>query len=475
MTRTRTEDAWQWLEDNGYPAWGDRNIVVAVIDSGVDYTHEDLAGNMWVNAGEIPDNNQDDDNNGFVDDVYGADVVGSVYDHDGDPQDDNGHGTHVAGIIAAQGNNGIGIIGVAPNAQIMAIKAAQYSGALTSTDISEAILYAYQQGADIINMSFGGPGRSVLEEEALAVAFSNAVLIAAAGNQGIYNDINCGILARPSYPAAHPYVLGVMAEAQYPDQFGAYLAGFSNWDCKARNGIEYEVMAPGVDVLSTIPGDGYAAWDGTSMAAPVVAGMAALVRTRFEDKTIYSSRFIMGQLGSTGSSKLGIKPCESCAAKSFFSADALQSLVNVPSPSLSYLEHYLFDGTEQAAGNDDDGIVDAGETIEVAIVLKNYWGMADNVEVTLEAQAEGAVAGADPYVTWDVPTVNYGGVGSFNEDDNGLIYDEGGLITGVRVPFRFSVAENTPNEHIIPMLVTMTANNGLDPDDTSVLHDHLTV
>ena len=465
LTRTRTDDAWQWLEDNGYPAWGDRNIVVAVIDSGVDYTHEDLAGNMWVNAGEIPDNGQDDDNNGFVDDVYGADVVGSVYDHDGDPQDDNGHGTHVAGIIAAQGNNGIGIIGVAPNAQIMAIKAAQYSGALTSTDISEAILYAYQQGADIINMSFGGSGRSVLEEEALAVAFSNAVLIAAAGNQGIYNDTNCGILARPSYPAAHPYVLGVMAEAQYPDQFGAYLAGFSNWDCKARNGIEYEVMAPGVDVLSTIPGDGYAAWDGTSMAAPVVAGMAALVRTRFEDKTIYSSRFIMGQLGSTGSSKLGIKPCESCAAKSFFSADALQSLVNVPSPSLSYLEHYLFDGSEQAPGNDDDGIVDAGETIEVAIVVKNYWGMADNVEVTLEAQAEGAVAGPDPYVTWDVPTVNYGGVGSFNEDDNGLIYDEGGLITGVRVPFRFTVAENTPNEHIIPVLVTMTANNGLDPDD----------
>jgi len=464
LERTRTEDAWQWLEDNGYPAWGDRNIVVAVIDSGVDYTHEDLAGNMWVNAGEIPDNNIDDDNNGFIDDVYGADVVGSTYDHDGDPQDDNGHGTHVAGIIAAQGNNDIGIIGVAPNAQIMAIKAAQYSGALTSTDIAEAILYAYQQGADIINMSFGGSGRSVLEEEALAVAFSNAVLIAAAGNQGIYNDINCGILARPSYPAAHPYVLGVMAEAQFPDDKGAYLARFSNWDCKARNGIEYEVMAPGVDILSTIPGDGYAAWDGTSMAAPVVAGMAALVRTRFDDKSVYSSRFIMGQLGSTGASRKAIA-FEDGTSKSYFSADALQSLVNVPSPSLSYLQHYLFDGAEQGANNDDDGIADAGETIEVAIVVKNYWGMADNVEVTLEAQAEGAVAGPDPYVTWDVPTVNYGGVGSFNEDDNGLIYDEGGLITGVRVPFRFTVAENTPNEHIIPMLVTMTANNGLDPDD----------
>ena len=308
LSRTRTEEAWQWLEDNGYPAWGDRNIVVAVIDSGVDYTHEDLAGNMWVNAGEIPDNGVDDDNNGFVDDVYGADVVGSIYDHDGDPQDDNGHGTHVAGIIAAQGNNGIGIIGVAPNAQIMAIKAAQYSGALTSTDISEGILYAYQQGADIINMSFGGPGRSVLTEEALAVAFSNAVLIAAAGNQGIYNDLNCGDYANPIYPAAHSYVLGVMAEAQYPDEFGDYLARFSNWDCVPRNGLEYEVMAPGVDILSTIPGGGYAAWDGTSMAAPVVAGMAALVRTRFDDKSIYSSRFVMGQLGSTGFNKQGISP-----------------------------------------------------------------------------------------------------------------------------------------------------------------------
>ena len=228
LERTRTEDAWQWLEDNGYPAWGDRNIVVAVIDSGVDYTHEDLAGNMWVNAGEIPANGIDDDSNGFVDDVYGADVVGSEYDHDGDPQDDNGHGTHVAGIIAAQGNNDIGIIGVAPNAQIMAIKAAQYSGVLTSIDISEAILYAYQQGADIINMSFGGSGRSILEEEALAVAFSNAVLVAAAGNQGTYNERLCGLRPLAIYPGAYPYVLGVMAEAQSAKSNGDWLASFSN-------------------------------------------------------------------------------------------------------------------------------------------------------------------------------------------------------------------------------------------------------
>jgi subtilisin family serine protease len=468
LTRTRTEDAWQWLEDNGYPAWGDRNIVVAVIDSGVDYTHEDLAGNMWVNAGEIPDNGIDDDNNGFVDDVYGADVVGSTYDHDGDPQDDNGHGTHVAGIIAAQGNNGLGIIGVAPNTQIMAIKAAQYSGALTSTDISEGILYAYQQGADIINMSFGGSGRTVLTEEALAVAFSNAVLIAAAGNDGKPNQI-CGDLPyKVSYPAAYPYVLGVMAEAEFVNSTtGDWLTGFSNWDCTAKNGLEYEVMAPGGDILSTIPGNGYAEWDGTSMAAPVVAGMAALVRTRFDDKSIYSSRFIMGQLASTGSIKQGITPPPPLTVKSYFSADALSALINVPNPSLSYLEHYLWDDTNQGATNDADGIVDAGETIELGVIIKNYWGMADDVTVNLAAQGQGAV-GVDPYVTWDVDTVNYGGVGSFNQDDNGLTYDSEGLLLGVSNPFRFTIASNTPNEHIIPILVTMTASNGLDPTDTEL-------
>ena len=468
LERAKVEEAWQWLDQNGYPAWGDRNIVVAVIDSGVDYEHEDLAGNMWVNAGEIPFNGIDDDSNGFIDDVYGADVVGSAFDHDGDPQDDNGHGTHVAGIIAAQGNNAIGMIGVAPNAQIMAIKAAQYTGALTSTDISEAILYAYQQGADIINMSFGGSGRSVLEEEALAVAFSNAVLIAAAGNDGAYNDANCGDRPRPSYPGAYTYVLGVMAEALSPKPNGDWLTGFSNWDCKAKNGLEYEVMAPGEDILSTIPGGGYAAWDGTSMAAPVVAGMAALVRTRFDDKSIYSSRFIMGQLASTGDIKQSITPCRACKALRNFSADALQALVNTPKPSLAYLSHFLWDEIDVSTKNDDDGIVDSGETIEVGLTIKNLWGQADNVTVTLSAQAQlgDGVDIADPYVTFDNATVSYGSTGSFAEDDNGYLYDDD-LLIGVDAPFSFTVADNTPNEHIIPMLVTITATNGLDDSDTT--------
>ena len=172
--------AWDHLTGQGLPAGGSRDIIVAVIDTGVDYTHPDLAANMWVNSQETPGNGVDDDGNGFVDDIHGANVVSNQ--HTGNPADDHGHGTHVAGIIAAQAGNNLGGVGVAHNVQVMAIKAAQYSGVLATSDIAEGIYYAIEQGADIINMSFGGYARSQVEEDALAVAFGQAVLVAAAGN-----------------------------------------------------------------------------------------------------------------------------------------------------------------------------------------------------------------------------------------------------------------------------------------------------
>ena len=131
----------------------------------------------------------DDDNNGFVDDIHGAAVVSESFSHSGDPDDDHGHGTHVAGIIASTGANGVGGVGVAFNSKIMAIKAAQYSGVLTTADIAEGIYYAVDNGADVINMSFGGYGRSQVEEDALALAYSQAVLVAAAGNDGRPNQL----------------------------------------------------------------------------------------------------------------------------------------------------------------------------------------------------------------------------------------------------------------------------------------------
>ena len=462
LDAAKIKEAWAYLEESDLPAGGDESIVVAVIDTGVDYNHPDLAANMWVNTQEIPGNGVDDDDNGFVDDIHGAAVVSESFSHSGDPDDDHGHGTHVAGIIASTGANGVGGVGVAFNSKIMAIKAAQYSGLLTTADIAEGIYYAVDNGADVINMSFGGYGRSQVEEDALALAYSQAVLVAAAGNDGRPNDARCK--GAPMYPGAHAWVLGVMARTEFPNAKGDYMAGFSNWDCTPSNGIEYELMAPGAAIWSTLPGDSYSAWSGTSMAAPVVAGMAALARTRWPDKTTYSSRFIMGQVGATGGSLKAFTPVKGPAV-SFAQADAYNALTSTPEPELSYEEHWLFDEVAQGDGNDGDGRVDAGESVELAIVIRNRWGKAENVVATLSTPS-GASA-ADPYVTFQTASVNYGAVGSFNKDDNGIEYDEGLLVTGVRNPFVFSVDANTPNNHIIPFTLTMTAENGLDPTDAT--------
>ena len=456
------KEAWAYLESTDKPAGGSESIVVAVIDTGVDYNHPDLSANMWVNTQEIPGNGVDDDNNGFVDDIHGAAVVSESYSHSGDPDDDHGHGTHVAGIIASTGANGVGGVGVAYNSKIMAIKAAQYSGVLTTADIAEGIYYAVDNGADVINMSFGGYGRSQVEEDALAVAYSQAVLVAAAGNDARPNDAACR--GAPMYPGAHAWVLGVMARTELPNVKGDYLASFSNWDCTPSNGLEYELMAPGAKIWSTLPDSSYSAWSGTSMAAPVVAGMAALARTRWPDKTTYSSRFIMGQVGATGGSLQAFTPIKGPAVF-YAQADAYNALTSTPEPELSYEEHWLFDEIAQGDGNDGDGRVDAGETVELAIVIRNRWGKADNVVATLSTPS-GASA-ADPYVTFQTASVNYGAVGSFNKDDNGIEYDEDLLVTGVRNPFIFSVAADTPNNHIIPFTLTMTASNGLDPEDAT--------
>ncbi len=439
----KVNEAWEYIETNSLPAGGDDSIVVAVIDSGVDYDHPDLAANMWINTQEIPGNGVDDDNNGFVDDIHGVTVVGESYSHSGDPDDDHGHGTHVAGIISSTGANGVGGVGVAFNSKIMAIKAGQYSGVLTTADIAEGIYYAVDNGADVINMSFGGYGRSQVEQDALAIAYSKAVLIAAAGNDGIPNQ-PCPIIGAPMYPAAHPWVVGVMASTSAGKK-----ASFSNWDCVPKNGLEYELLAPGVAIWSTLPDGSYSAWSGTSMAAPVASGIAVLARTRYPDKSTYSSRFIMGQLVATDN---GV-------------ANALASVSTVPEPDLAYEEHWLFDDTTTSSLNDNDGRVDAGETVELAVTIRNRWGRADNVVATLSTPS-GASA-ADPYVTLQTASINYGAVGSFNKDDNGLVYNDELLVTGVTSPFVFSVAENTPNNHIIPFTLTMTAENGLDPNDSS--------
>ena len=262
----RAGDLWGLFDTHGInavDAWqastNAQQIVVAVIDSGVDTSHPDLAGRIWVNPGEIADNGVDDDNNGFVDDIHGWDFV----EDDAVPNDDNGHGTHVAGTIAAVRDNGVGIAGVADNARIMALRFLNAGGSGYISDALSALEYAVDNGARISNNSWGGGGYSNAMSTMLDSVAGSHLFVAAAGNSGQNIDTS------PQYPAAYPQnnILSVAAH----DSSGQ-LAYFSNYGVNS-----VDISAPGVSILSSVPGTGYSSFNGTSMASPHAAGVAALL------------------------------------------------------------------------------------------------------------------------------------------------------------------------------------------------------
>ena len=434
-----------------------KGTVVAVIDTGVDYTHKDLADNIWVNEGEIPGNGIDDDGNGYVDDVHGVDFV----EGDSDPMDEHGHGTHVAGIIAMTPGNGGGV-GVAYGAKIMCVRAGQANGSFASTDIAKAIKYAADNGADVINMSFGGTGRSYLVESALQDAFPSCVLVAAAGNDGLpTNDAKQAgyLFTEDIYPAGYKYVIGVMATDNNKS-----LAYFSNWDFKEGSGCEYEMAAPGVNIYSTLPGNRYACWSGTSMATPNVAAAAAILRSKYTDKSKYSSRYIMGQLCSATSSrvdfwgKLGDH-------HSYPVLNIRDSLTKQAQPELSLDEIYTLDYQDVSSVNNGDGIAQPGETIDMGVAVWNRWGAATDVTVKVDAISDGGVA--NKYVEFINDEVKLSDVGTFASVNNGFTYTDEKL-TGISNPIRFKIKEGTPNDIQITFNFTITAKNGLDEKDTVV-------
>lgn len=237
---------------------GDQNFTVAVIDTGIDYNHEDLKDNIWKNAGEIPGNNIDDDGNGFVDDVMGW----NFYWANNNPMDGNGHGTHCAGTIAAKGNNGVGVTGVNWNASLMPVKVLGDDGSGYNFDIYDGLMYAINNGARVTSNSYGGGGASALLATAISAAQSKGTLfIAAAGNE-----------ASPasSYPAYYSKTYDNVLSIAATDTSDA-LSSFSNY------GDGVNIAAPGQNILSTVPNNGYQSYNGTSMATPHVAGLAALI------------------------------------------------------------------------------------------------------------------------------------------------------------------------------------------------------
>jgi hypothetical protein len=251
LNAVNAPEAWA----QGYTGAG---VIVAVIDTGVDYYHSELAGNIWTND-DIAGNGIDDDGNGYVDDYRGWDFAYG----DNDPRDIDGHGTHVSGTIAAA-NNGLGATGVAFGALIMPVQVLDNSGWGSWDAVAAGIRYAVENGANVINLSLGG-GYSTAVASALAYANQRGVFVAAAaGNDGA---------STPGYPAYHSVTLGNVLSVGAHDRNNS-LASFSN---RVGHSGAVQIDAPGAGVFSCVPGNSYDTWNGTSMASPHVAGVAALV------------------------------------------------------------------------------------------------------------------------------------------------------------------------------------------------------
>lgn len=353
------QDGSQWYIDavNAPAAWDSAagaGQVIGIIDTGVDWDHPDLDDNIWINEDEIPGNGIDDDGNGYVDDVRGWDFI----NNDNDPKDDNSHGTHVAGIAAGEGNNGVGIVGVAYEAKIMPVKMLQSSGTGNSSDLAAAIEYVYSNGGTILNMSLGSYAYSGTVENALINAYVNSILVAAAGNDGLCICNDCFICAT-IFPAGYPFVLGVQCEGD-----------FSNFDPSGPIDFvsapiwNYELTAPGVNIMSSIP-NGYRSYSGTSMAAPIVSGICALAKSH--NDTLWTdhlwSKLIFG------------------SENGFVNAyNTLTLDLDSIGPDFRFIEYTL---TDTLPGCDGDGRADAGETVQLHFTVKNVGGYADSAWVNL--------------------------------------------------------------------------------------------
>lgn len=274
---------------------GNSSIKISIIDTGVDYTHVDLAQNMWTNSEELNGiTGVDDDGNGYIDDIHGYNFV----DDNGDPLDINGHGTHCAGVIGAISDNNIGIVGVMKHVTMIPIQFLSASGSGTTANAIQSVSYAVKMGSDIISNSWGGGGYSELLKKEIEIAKDEGIIfVVAAGNNGSNND------KKNSFPADYD-LENIIVVASHNS--AGKLAKSSNY------GIEnVDIAAPGVLIYSTLPGDKYGYKSGTSMAAPHVSGAIGLIldfegplsfyylKSRLNETAVFESSFL-GKINSGG-------------------------------------------------------------------------------------------------------------------------------------------------------------------------------
>ena len=358
LQKIKAADAWNI-------STGDTSIVIAIIDTGVDWDHPDLAANIWRNWDEIPGNGMDDDGNGFVDDIRGWDFGGLNGTPDNDPMEDRpDHGTHVAGDASAVTDNSIGISSIGFRSKIMPVKTIRDdlrspSGTPFVVYGYEGIVYAVNNGAQVINCSWGGGGYSLLGQEVINYAIANGSLVVAAAGNNNSSD--------PFYPASYKNVLSVAATDE-----GDMKTSFSNY------GAGVDISAPGINIYSTWQNDTYRFGLGTSFASPIAAGLAALVKARFP---LYNANQIAEQIRTNCDDINSINP-DFINQLGRGRLDAFKSLANVNSKSVRAIDVKFSD---ELPGGNGDGALQPGEIIKVACKFVNYLAPTSNLGIYLES------------------------------------------------------------------------------------------
>lgn len=377
-----------WQQIQAPQAWdvtkGDSTVIIAVLDTGVDYNHEDLKDNTWINRKEKLDG-IDNDGNGKIDDIHGWDFVTGGFDdvangedgqtEDNDPMDVHGHGTHVAGLASAVTNNGIGVAGMGWNCSIMPLrvgyKTRDGNGAISTSAVLNAIDYAVSNGAGVINQSFGGIGSDFASRDMLRYAFdSGVVVIKAAGNDN--SDIGYS-------PDNEDWLLSVAA-VDFSDQKASY-SNYGRW---------VKIAAPGGtsrnSIFSTLPNNRYGGLQGTSMAAPIVAGVAGLLRSLHPD---WTAAQVMMHIVDTADNIDAANPQYTGLLGDKGRINAFRS-VTAPFNSTPDLRISRISIEDLVTGNGDQR-VNIGETTDLLLRVTNVWNTAQNVQLTLSTK--------DPQVT----------------------------------------------------------------------------
>ncbi|MCX6150487.1 MAG: S8 family serine peptidase [Ignavibacteriales bacterium] len=403
LSKIKAQEAWDISK-------GDTSVIIAIVDTGIDWDHPDLAANIWINRNENPNNGVDDDHNGFVDDYRGWDFGGLSGSPDNNPMEDRpDHGTHVAGIASAVTDNSVGVASIGSKCKLMAVKTSQdnYRDGNGNPYIAygyEGIVYAADNGAKVINCSWGGSGFSMLSQAVINYTLSKgALVVAGSGNNGV---------SETEFPAGYDGVLSVASTGTSDIK-----SSFSNY------GYTVDVCAPGESIYSTWMNDGYAYLQGTSMSSPCAAGLAGLVFSQFPNL----SPMQVGEQIRVNCDN--IDNINSSFAKQLGGGriNAFKALSNTNSISV---RAYSIQYTDLTTGGDGNGIFKPGEEVQINVKFRNILNATSNLVINLQSLSN--------FATVENPDYNAGTISSQDS---------------LTVAFKFIINQNVPYDYVQSFLI----------------------